>query len=120
MFTPILVVAVILFSMLSFPASAGKSLEGEPFISNAECGEHSASLKMNVPSVKTPTIFVDGKVFKLKDGPSYHGPVCVTYRKEQTVGYIEYTPTYEKYKVYRSDTKLFHNVFQTEAERIGF
>jgi hypothetical protein len=120
MFAHVLVVAVILFSLMSFPVNAGKSNNGEPYISSGTCGEHQTTLRMNTSSVKVPTISVDGKNFKLKDGPSYHGPVCVTYRKEQTVGYIEYTSSYEKYRVYRDDTRLFHNVTESEAIRIGF
>lgn len=120
MVAPILVVALVLFSMLSFPVNAGKSNSGEPYISSGTCGEHQTTLRMNTSSVKVPTISVDGKNFKLKNGPNYHGPVCVIYRKEQTVGYIEYTEIYEKYKVYREDTRLFHTVTESEAMRIGF
>ena len=98
-----------------------ESNNGEVYWESVTCGGIKADLMINHRTVAQPTLFLNGKAIKLKDGPDYSGPKCVTFRGEKKIGFVESMGNaYEIYKIVDLDTFKVREITYQQASKIGF
>ncbi|MCX2499449.1 hypothetical protein [Plesiomonas shigelloides] len=94
---------------------------GKVYWESVTCGGVKADLMINHRTVAQPTLFLNGKDIKLKDGPDYSGPICVTFRGEEKVGFVESMGNaYEIYRIVDLDTFKVSEITYQQASKIGF
>lgn len=111
------------FSSLShsFEDDMELSNRGEVYWESVQCGEIKADLIINHRTVSEPTLYMAETPIKLENGPNYHGPVCVTFRGEKKVGFVESMGNaYEIYRIVDLDTFEVTEITYAQADKIGF
>jgi len=109
------------FCVISQPTLAMTSNNGETYWGTVKCGGVTANLMVNHRTIAQPTLFLNSTAIKLEDGPDYRGPVCVTYRGEKKVGYVESMGNaYEVYYMFDLDTFKRTKIDYSTAKKIGF
>ena len=102
-------------------AAAQSSNQGETYWESVECNGVTANLMINHRTVSQPTLFLNDHPMLLPDGPSYSGPVCVTWRGDHYVGFVEFMGNaYEIYRLVDLDTFEPFEITHTQAEKIGW
>lgn len=116
-----MVISLFTLGLLGQTCFAGSSNGGAMYWHSVKCGGVTADLMVNHRTVAQPTLFLNQTPIKLEDGPDYSGPVCVTYRGEKKIGYVESMGNaYSSYYLVDIDTfKRLEINYQT-ARKIGF
>lgn len=100
---------------------AGESNFGQMYWNSIKCGGVTADLMINHRTVAQPTLFLNQTPIKLQDGPNYSGPLCVTFRGEKKIGYVESMGNaYESYYIIDIDTFKRTQINYQTARKIGF
>lgn len=112
--------AAIILCLLSTTVYADSN-GGEVYWESVSCGGVKADLIINHRTVAQPTLFLNGKAIKLKDGPDYGGPKCVTFKGEKKIGFVESMGNaYEIYRIVDLDTFKVSKITYQQASKIGF
>jgi hypothetical protein len=94
---------------------------GKMYWNSIKCGSVTADLMINHRTVSQPTLFINSSPIKLEEGPNYSGPLCVRYRGELKVGYVESMGNaYEAYYLVDIDTFKKQEITRQQAVKIGF
>lgn len=118
---PLAIALVLVPALTAHAAAAQESMNGEPYWESIECGGVTANLMINHRTVAQPTLFMNDEPILLEDGPSYGGPVCVTWRGNAYVGFTEYMGNaYEVYRLVDLDTFEPFEITYEQAEKIGW
>lgn len=97
------------------------SNRGETYWESVTCDGINASLIMNHRSVSVPTLFMDAYEIQLAPGPSYDGPVCLSYRGKKYVAFVEgMGNAYEIYRIVNTNTFEIQEISAPLALELGF
>lgn len=109
----------LLAGLLLSAAAHANSNHGEVYWESVECDGVKADLMINHRTVSQPTLFMNGYEILLENGPNYSGPVCVFFRGEHKVGFVEYMGNaYEVYRLVDLDTFEVEEISYRQAEKI--
>ena len=102
-------------------SAQGQSNNGDSYWESITCGGVKADLMINHRTVAQPTLFLNGKAMQLEDGPTYTGPVCLTFQGNPVIGFVESMGNaYETYRIIDIDTFQVREITYEQAEKIGW